>query len=256
MKNSEPDFPKNSNDEEKPIISPKELVCSFTRRNPFHLQLKKRAIITFDRGTIEFLKKKTKANLNRFWYPYRKIYEVPERDTVFTRSYPSGTNISILIEELAQFGVKEIIVFGFCGSIVDDFSIGDTIMAKCALGDGDFTSESFSENEHLIYSNWFMEWQEKTEKMRIIPACVWSTDELYRETKKKIRHFLMRGAYAVDMETYRFYKTCTELKLKGIAFLLVSDELKEDRWIFGFHSENFKKGIIRMLDFLLQECVL
>ncbi|MCX7857944.1 MAG: hypothetical protein N2513_08225 [Deltaproteobacteria bacterium] len=241
---------------EKPILTPEALVCALTHRHQKELSLKKRAIITIDRLSLKFLREKTGAKLNKFWDPYRIIYEIPRKNTILTRSIPSGPMLAALVEEISRFGSEEIIFFGLCGSIMDDLNIGEVIIAKGAIRD-EGTSFQYLKNDYpIVLSNWFEYWAPIVEKKGFIPGTVWTTDGLYRETKKKVEKFTSKGACGVEMEVASFYAVCKYLNVKGIAFLLVSDMFRNGQWIPGFDSTEFKVGSEKILNFLAEESVL
>lgn len=256
MKSSRKDLQKSSNDSEKPIFTPKDLVQAITRKKLEELNLKKRVIVTFDGASLQFLKEKTGAILNRAWYPYRRIYEIPNKDTAITRSYPSGPCLTVLTEEMSNFGSEEIVVFGFCGSLTEKISIGDGTIARGAISDEGTSRQYTKSYSKVVLSNWFKEWEHIAKENGLINSVVWTTDGLYRETKRKVEYFRAKGAHTVDMETASFYTVCNYLKVKGIAFLLVSDTLKDGIWTPGFHMKKFKNGTERMLKFLIEECIL
>lgn len=255
MKSSKLGSKKNSNEQKKPVLTPEKLVTSWTLRSPSELSLKKRAIVTIDNTSLEFLREKTGAVLNRMWHPLRKIYEIPEKNTILTRSFPSGPCVVSLIEELFCFGSSEIVFFGFCGSIVEGISIGDTVVVKGAFCD-EGTSRHYLPKKKVVLSNWFEECWKTAEGCGIFPVLAWTTDGLYRETEKKINYFRSMGAHVVDMEVASLYAACNSLKIKVISFLVVSDTLLEGSWTPGFHSKDFKNGKENALCFIANNFVL
>ncbi len=255
MKSSEKYSQKSSDDLEKPVFNPRDLVGALTLKPPEELLLKKRAIITFDKKSLEFLKEKSGATLNPNWYPYRKIYEIHGRETIFVRSFPSGPCLAQLTEEVVQFGTKEILIFGFCGSLVEWISIGDIVIAKGAICD-EGTSRHYGVKEEVVSSTWFENLKPLIEREGISSCLVWTTDGLYRETKGKIEQFRSKGAHVVDMEVASFYAVCNFLGVDGIAFLVVSDILKNSGWIPGFYLKEFLQGKERALRLILENFVL
>jgi nucleoside phosphorylase len=256
MKGSGKNSKKSSDDRESSIIHPRELVQAITKRGAEELSLKKRAIVVFDATSLDLLKKNTGARPNIYWFPYRKIFEIPQKNTFFVRSYPSSPNIAILAEEMWEFGSREMILFGLCGSIAEDVSIGDVVIVEGAIC-GEGTSFNYGvKRGSLIMSNWFEEWRKPAEDEGFITSYVWTTDGLYRETKRKIDHYRKKGATLVDMEVASFYAVCNYLNLKGIAFLLTSDRLTDPVWVPGFHSDEFTFGREKILRFLLNKSIL
>ncbi len=71
---------------------------------------------------------------------------------------------------------------------------------------------------------------------------VWSTDAIYRETRKKVEHFQKKGVLAVEMELSALFTvgSCRNVEVTGI--LVVSDEVATYKWRTGFKERDFKKA--------------
>lgn len=64
------------------------------------------------------------------------------------------------------------------------------------------------------------------------------------------------GIHAVEMEVASFYAVCKAKRLKGIAFLVVSDIFRQNRWKPGFSEESFKEGTRKLREFFLEHGIL
>jgi purine-nucleoside phosphorylase len=64
------------------------------------------------------------------------------------------------------------------------------------------------------------------------------------------------GIHAVEMEVASFYAVCKAKKLKGVAFLVVSDLFRQNKWKPGFSELSFKEGIRRLREFFLEQVIL
>lgn len=240
---------------EEPIITPSSLIKALLKEEVADLRLKKRAIIFPERTLFSDTIRLLGARENSFFSPIRKIFDVPETQTHLLLSFPSGPNIAISLEELNAFGVKETVLIGLCGSILDNLRPGDILVCEGGISD-EGTSKHYIQNESKFLSNWFSSWKEISEKEGFFRGYVWTTDALYRETKEKLKRFRDLGAVAVDMEVATFYAVSNFLNLKAIAFLLVSDKLSLSCWTPGFHAPSFMAGKGRLLRFILNYCVL
>lgn len=262
-------------DASSPLLNPADLVVAFTKRKPDELALPSRAIITFDSGDLKRILSARKHRLIDEWTPFRWIYWIDGSDTVVTKSYFGGPNVAALVEELSAFGVKEFIVWGYCGGIGEAINVGDVIIAKGALReDGtsyhyldDRESQSLPSSpfdkrgqvgfssDDFVYTDWFDQWTREAKGRGFQEGLIWSCDAIYRETRDKVLNYGKMGISAVEMEVASFYAVCKFKDLKGIAFLVVSDSLKDNRWTPGFHTKPFRQGVKKMVEFMLGKVI-
>jgi len=258
---------KKSLDASPPLLKPIDLVTTFTGRKPEELILPRRAVITFNSGDVKRILDMREHRLVDAWAPFRKIFRIADSDTVVTKSYFGGPNIAATVEELAALGVRELVIWGYCGGMGETVNIGDMIIAKGALReDGTsghyldpppFQQErpgGFSPSD-FIYTDWLDHWKDETRNLGFREGLVWSCDAIYRETKDKVSEYGRMGILAVEMEVASFYAVCKFKKLDAIAFLVVSDSLKDDNWTPGFRSKPFKQGVIRMAEFMAEKVI-
>ena len=104
-------------DPSKGILRPSELVSSITKRPFDDLLLKKRAIIVFNQNDLRRMLSQFEHNIKDAWSSYRTIYEIKEKETILTKSPVGGPNIAAIVEEFSDFGVREFILWGYCGGI-------------------------------------------------------------------------------------------------------------------------------------------
>ena len=104
-------------DPSRALLSPSDIVLNFTGKNVQELSLPARAVVTFSDGDLKRVMNRKETMVNEAWQPFRTIHHIKERATVITRSYFGGPNIAALVEELAAFGVKECVLWGYCGAI-------------------------------------------------------------------------------------------------------------------------------------------
>ncbi|HQH81317.1 MAG TPA: hypothetical protein PKW53_00065 [Syntrophorhabdus sp.] len=243
-------------DTSPPVIKPADIVRTFTGKSQEDLQLPRRAIITFNAGDVKALLTGGCQKPVKAWENFRTLFRIAQSNTIVTRSFFGGPNIAALVEELSAFGVREFLLWGYCGGIADDISIGDLLIAEGALRQDGLSYHYLSDNDDFVYSSWFPKWRKAAIASQIIPSLIWSCDALYRETRKKINLHKKMGMHAVEMEVASFYAVCKAKRLKGIAFLVVSDLLRKDKWKPGFSEESFKKGARRLKEFLLEQGML
>lgn len=250
------DFLRNLFDSSPPVLNPADMVRAFTGKNLAELKLPQRAIITFTIGDVKALLKNTHQKPIKEWEGFRTLFKIFDSKTIVLRSYFGGPNIATLVEELSTFGVHEFVLWGYCGGISDHISIGDLLIAEGALRHDGVSHHYLNDDDEFVYSRWFANWHETAKASGIAASLVWSCDALYKETRKKINLCKKMGVHAVEMEVASFYAVCNAKKLKGIAFLVVSDLLRQNKWIPGFSDPSFKEGIRRLRDFFLEQAIL
>ena len=152
----------------------------------------------------------------------------------------------MIIETLIAWGCRQIVFFGWCGSIDPSVRIGDIIIPdKAVIDEG--TSHQYleksvtsSDPSEKLTSNLLKAFNDTGIRMR--RGAVWTTDGVFRETKTKIRHYQSLGVLGVEMELSALFSVGIFREVDVAACLVVSDELGSLAWKPGFKSETFKKG--------------
>jgi uridine phosphorylase len=237
------------------LLTPSDIVSGFTGKNVQELSLPARAVVTFSDGDLKRIAKSKKSIVNDAWRPFRTIHHITESATVMTKSYFGGPNIAALVEELAAFGVRECVLWGYCGAISGNINIGDVIIAKSALREDGVSYHYLEEDEDFVESNWADKWVFAKDDYGFREGAIWSIDALYRETEAKISRYGERGILGVEMEVASFYAVCRHTGVKGIAFLVVSDMFRDGIWKSGFHTKPFREGAKRLTGFVLDKVI-
>jgi len=238
------------------LLTPKDLVCALSEKKPEELVLPKRAIVSVSGSDIRFLRRHPGAKLLASWAPFRRIYEVEERETILTKSWYGGPNIASLVEELSAFGVREFCLWGYLGGISSTLSIGDVIIASGAIREEGTSHHYLDSEEDTVYSEWAHEWSALPGCKEFTTGIVWSCDAIYRETREKLERYRRAGALGVEMEVASFYAVCRAKGLRGVAFLVVSDLFRDDgTWVPGFFTPEFSKGARRLGSFLQEHAI-
>ncbi len=242
-------------DPSKTLLGPSDIVSVFTGRGADQLVLPGRSIIVFDAGDLRRITNKKESVANDAWLPFRSLFRIKGSDTIITQCHFGGPNIASLIEELSAFGVKECVLWGYCGGICEGIQIGDIIVAAKALREDGVSYHYLEEDNRFVESNWLEKWASVKHAYGFHEGAVWSCDAIYRETENKISRFKEDGILAVEMEVASFYAVCRSKDIKGMAFLVVSDMFSDGFWKSGFHTKPFKQGVKRLTDFMLGQVV-
>ncbi len=153
---------------------------------------------------------------------------------------------AMILETLICWGAKEIVYFGWCGSISPGTKTGDIIIADGAIID-EGTSPAYGGK---MLGNVFADYELKDkiekafieEKTEFHNGLIWTTDAIYRETPAKVEYFRKRNALGVEMEASALFTIGKFRNVKTAAILVVSDELSTGKWVPGFHYDEFKQS--------------
>jgi uridine phosphorylase len=239
----------------RPLVTPRELVTAFTGKGADELTLPERAVIFFDTQDLRRLLKRVRGVQVQSWASLRPIYRVEGTQTILTRSYFGGPNIAACVEELGAFGVKEFIVWGYCGAIDPSLRIGDLLAVRAALREDGVSHHYLEHRKALIATGWFDHWRPLLEERGFRESTIWSCDAIYRETTEKVNQYVNKGIAAVEMEVASLYAVAEHHGFRALALLIVSDELHDGRWKTGFNSPRLKEGIEKLLDFAVEKLI-
>ena len=168
-----------------------------------------------------------------------------------------GAPMAVLtLEKLVALGARQIIAYGWCGSLTRTMHIGDVLLPTWAVSDEgtsthyplDSRSESHMPTLKLLNDSL------TDAGMTVHSGPVWTTDAPYRESVSQVRELAGQGVMGVDMEYSALVTVAAFRKVELSAVLLVSDELSSGNWKPGFHTKTFKKKSREILHFLIEFC--
>lgn len=173
-----------------------------------------------------------------------KVYLGSHEDTEIAVAGPSlGAPQTILIlEKLIALGVKNILAFGWCGSLQSNIAIGDVILPNGALSE-EGTSQHYPVNttkvgpapEIQAALRDFL----KNTSLTVHEGSVWTTDAPFREMMSKVVEFQREGILGVEMEVSALFTVAHFRGVRLAAVLAVSDELYSLKWVHGFSNDEF-----------------
>ena len=179
------------------------------------------------------------------------------QDRSFFVAGPSiGAPMAVLsLEKLIALGAKRIILFGWCGAIAKNLSVGDMLIPSASLS-GEGTSLYYTGDNQVSPSsrlNTVLGDLLLGNKLSFSDGCVWSTDALYREDRRFLDSLQVdKSVSAVDMEFSALCSVANFRKIQFSALLVVSDELWGTSWKPGFTSAKFKQQCDTALMLLLE----
>jgi uridine phosphorylase len=110
-------------------------------------------------GDVKALLKNTHQKPIKTWSGFRSLFRIDNTETVITRCLFGGPNVAALVEELSAFGVREFVLWGYCGGISDDLSIGDVLIAEGALRQDGVSYHYLDSTDDFVYTGWLHKWQ-------------------------------------------------------------------------------------------------
>ncbi|MGD9183277.1 MAG: nucleoside phosphorylase, partial [Desulfobacterales bacterium] len=111
---------------------------------------------------------------------------------------------AMVLETLIAWGVREIFFLGWCGSISEKVKIGDIIVPTSAIID-EGTSGHYQEDDNRISfpSERMVTRLQKAlnrNRVKFHNGTIWTTDAVYRETRRKVQFYQRQEAIGVEME--------------------------------------------------------
>ncbi|MAF10005.1 hypothetical protein CMK11_06090 [Candidatus Poribacteria bacterium] len=154
------------------------------------------------------------------------------RVVILTRCHWGGPQAAILVEELAQLGVRTILGVGAAGGLVRAFPRGAQAVASRALVT-DGTSPHYTSEDAAHPDPDLLDLARSVGAdagLLIQDACVATVDAVYRETPELIARYRAQGAQIVNMETAAFYAAAAVCDVPALWIGHVSDCLTNDEW--------------------------
>ncbi len=195
-----------------------------------------------DTRSITSLARKLKAQQHPLFNS--NLFEIPEYNSIFWAGPALGSPAAVIVlEKLIALGCRNIIVYGWCGSLVPQLCMQDIFLPTWSISE-EGTSKHYplekpAASDPTIRKQLREFLQKKGYPVKEGP--IWTTDAPYRETRNKIETYGQQGVMAADME---FSALCTVASFRGITLtsaMLVSDELYHEKWHSVFTHKSFHK---------------
>jgi purine-nucleoside phosphorylase len=199
-----------------------------------------------------FLEQVEQKNWERGMLGYTGTYEgKPVSVQATGMGCPSA---AIVIEELAQLGVRRMIRVGTCGGLQPDFKLGDLIVALSAVP-ADATAISYLAGEvHAPTADWDLVHgavhaaKELGKPVRVGPIV--SSDLFYNPDAAQYQRWSNRGVLAVEMEAAVLFTLGALRKFKAGCLLTVSDFVLQGQ-IMRISDEELKMAVDQMTELAL-----
>lgn len=194
-----------------------------------------RGVLVFARDDFRVLCRRFGARALK-WNPRFAIGRVGRARVLAFRTSIGAPAAVLNFEEAIALGVRRVISFGSCGSLVRDLRIGSLVLPTRA-----YSEEGTS--RHYGGGRWAEPDAGLTDALR--DACArrgvpireggtWTTDAPYREGRAKARLLARRGVVSVEMEASALFRVARVRGVRVASLFVVSDELDGPEWNAGF----------------------
>jgi len=139
-------------------------------------------------------------------------------------------SISIYATELIdEYGVKNLVRVGSCGSYQEDVKVRDVLLAQAASADSSFIDRWFDHMNYAPLADYgLLEKAVLSARARDIEVKVGnilSTDLFYKENPGEWKTWADFGVLGVEMEAAALYAIAARKRVRALAILTVSDSL-------------------------------
>jgi len=219
---------------EKPIITPDETL-NFIHPTEYPL---KKALLAFMpvRGMNDLFCGETATKHPLIQYGHYTGYWSRADGTIFVGPIFGGPLCSMVLEELSVFGVRDVVGYGYSGSLDVNIPPGSIMIAESGLCSDGTSKEYTDDSEVYADAEMFRSLKSLIQSQGIEPEVgkVWTADAIYREFPSKIAHWKSQGARFVNLETASFYAVAREKGIRAVYMSVVSDNVDSDKWSHWF----------------------
>jgi DeoD family purine-nucleoside phosphorylase len=161
----------------------------------------------------------------------------------------------IVIEELAQLGVKRLLRIGTCGGLQPDMELGDLVVALSAVPADSTATHYVGGEPHAPTADWELihaavhAAKELGKPVRVGPIV--SSDIFYDPDPERAQRWSDRGILAVEMEAAVLFTLGALRKVKAGCLLTVSDVVVEGEFV-RISDEEMKAAVDQMTELALK----
>ncbi|MGZ4359894.1 MAG: phosphorylase family protein [Gaiellaceae bacterium] len=139
-----------------------------------------------------------------------------------------GPSAAIVVEELAQLGVRTLVRVGTCGSLRPGLEIGELVVPLAAFP-ADGTTRELAGEPHAPCADWELlhglVHAAKQRKLALHVGPIATSDLFYDPDEGQNERWARLGALAVEMECAALFTLAALRSLRAAAILIVTDEL-------------------------------
>lgn len=181
-----------------------------------------------------------REHLKRHFLFHSNLYTSNE---IFLAGPAVGAPMAVMcLEKLIALGARNIVLYGWCGSLTPQLAVQDVLVPTGALSE-EGTSVHYPVTQALAADETMAAGVAQCLRgngVAVKRGPVWTTDAPYRETVDKVERYGRQGILGVDME---FSALCAAALFRGVtlsAVMLVSDELWRTPWRPAYGGKKFR----------------
>jgi uridine phosphorylase len=252
--------------EDEPLFTPLDFISTLARAAnipPKDVSIPKRIVLTYERGSYEYAKGLTGGKPLGWW-----VYA--DANPPFCTGVYASTEVGVgilwqgapaavmTLEEAIACGATHIFEIGLAGSLQPDLKPGDIIVVTEAIRDEGTSLQYLPSETNVRASSDLRKQLVRCLKQRKIDhrvGKVWTTDGVYRETRKKVERYRHAGILAVNMETSAIFALAKFRNVEAASAQVISDVLSESGWSLLFRSEKIMERTKLLLETALEALV-
>ena len=207
------------------------------------LRIPARLVLVFGGQDLRMFRRMLKAETLE-WFPWLCVGRAGDHPVAVNRTTIGAPAAVISLEERIAQGARRIIMFGSCGSLVEDLHIGEAFLPTFAHSD-EGTSRHYGGGRRSLPDRAMTAALREAFRRRDFPlreGGVWTTDAPYREARSRVRALAARGVLAVDMESSAIFTVARHRGARAAGLFVVSDELGGPGWNQGWDDPRFLAG--------------
>lgn len=156
-----------------------------------------------------------------------------------------------MMEEVIARGSRRFILFGSCGSLTRDLPDGHLIVPTAARRDEGVSYHYLPPEEDYIALDTAPRTAQVLTELGVpfVEGRTWTTDALYRETRRNVARRQTEGCLCVDMECAACAAVCQFRGVEFYQFLYTEDNLGGDFWdpgLLGKLPQDAKEAYFRL----------
>jgi uridine phosphorylase len=156
---------------------------------------------------------------------------------------PGAPYAAMVLEKLIVLGARMVLALAWCGSLQPQVGIGSLVLPGAAVP-GDGTSRHYAQGEPEPDPGLYALLQGRLEAGETPwqAGRILSTDALYRETPRLVRHYQGLGVLGLDLELAALFAVGRYRRVPVAALAVVSDELGDLTFRDGTRSPQFRQA--------------
>jgi uridine phosphorylase len=178
------------------------------------------------------------------------IGQVAGRKILALENLQGGPLAATVLEELAHYGITQVLGYGYAGSLTRTVPMGQLVLAENALV-SDGTSRAYLPQATRVVPDSTLVHQMRAcaaqTGVGLHRATVWTTDALYREYPEEVAAWRALGAAVVNMDTAPLYALSRVVGLATAYACVVSDCVEAPIWDDGHRDISQAMGALQDL---------